>query len=73
LGRLLFGFWVVAVDPSFIANDHLRKKIWVILNLFFEVATDIQAPVFLVLSQQAGHKFCSHSPHDQIFSQNALT
>lgn len=68
LGELGLFHWGIAVDWSFIAS-HL----WAILELSFEVLTNIQVMVFLVLSQQAGHKFHSHSPHVQILSQNALT
>ncbi|PNF44004.1 hypothetical protein B7P43_G17054 [Cryptotermes secundus] len=48
-----------------IADDNLRKKVWILLKLLLKFPADFQAMLLLFILQQSWHKLRRNPPHVQ--------
>ena len=72
LGGHLLCFRVIPVNPAFITCDYRGHEVGIVLGSLTEVSANWHAIVLLLRRQETGHKFCWHTSHLQIFSQNFL-
>ena len=72
LGTLSLGFWVIAVDPAFIAGHQSIKNCWIWIDQLDHLPAVMTTSFFLIFSEHSWDKLHANLPHLQFLTNNCV-
>jgi len=72
LRRLHLGFNIIPINPHLISCHDVLKKVFITICIGKQFLTDFNTVLFLIVSQQTRHEFCTDATHLEFFSKNLM-
>jgi len=72
LRRLHLVFNIIPINPRLISCCDVLKKVFIAICTGKQFLTDFNAVLFLIVSQQTRHEFCTGATHLKFFSKNLM-
>ena len=73
LRRLHLHFNIISINTLLIACYNVLKKVFITTCIGKHFLTDFNTFLFLIISQQTRHEFCTDATHLNFFSKNFMT
>ena len=72
LRRLHLGFNIIPLNPRLVSCYHFLKKVFITSCIGKQFLADFNTVLFLIVSQQTRHEFCTEATHLKFFGQNLM-
>ena len=70
LWRLHLGFNIIPINPRLISCYDVLKKVFITICIGKQLLTDFNTVLFLIISEEMRHEFCTDATHLKSFSKN---